>query len=251
MRQRVATATLIGLLMGAVKISAWQKPASIEFEVASVKPADPKLFGGGASRSVGGTKGRLEARNLSLKDLVMSAYHLNSNQVIGGPDWLDSAGWDISAKLPADTNQADVPQMIASLLESRFHLAIHRETRTLPAYLLVVAKSGSKLRESTATDGGMSAGPRMIRYSAVSMGTFAAQLSSLMQRQVIDQTGLKGKYEISLVFTPVQPNTGDDAVETGTSIFTAVQEQLGLRLQSDKRPVEVVVIDKVEKPSEN
>ena len=225
----------------------------IEFEVASIKPANPALSQGGVAHAARQLPGGFEARNLYLKNLIMSAYRLNEDQLIGGPGWMNSAGWDIDAKFPVGAGRAQIPEMMQALLAERFHLVCHRETRILPVYNLVVARGGSKLKESAEPYGSMSAGPRMIKYTAGTMDDLVRQLSSYMERQVLDHTGLQGRYDIQLSFAPVDPEPSVDAAaqETGASIFTAIQEQLGLRLEEAKGPVEVLVIDSVEKPSEN
>jgi uncharacterized protein (TIGR03435 family) len=224
----------------------------VEFEVVSIKPFDPDLSQGGIARTTRNFKGRWESRNIRLKELLMSAFRLNENQIVGGPKWLDSAGWDIDATY-AEGNHGQFPLMLQAMLEDRFRLVVHRETRTLSVYLLEVAKNGPKLKESTATTGGMSAGPRMIKYTHATMRELVDQLSSYFGRQVLDRTKLKGQYEVNLRFAPVDANPSVEAAQAETlpSIFSALEEQLGLRLRSGKGPVEVLVIDRAEKPSEN
>jgi uncharacterized protein (TIGR03435 family) len=227
-------------------------PLKAEFEVVSIKPFNPDLSQGGVARSTRNSKGRWEARNIRLKELLMSAFRMNENQIVGGPKWLDSASWDIEASY-GDGNQGQFALMLQAMLEERFHLVFHRETRTASVYLLEVAKNGSKLKESTATTSGMSAGQRMIKYSRATMREFADQLSGYFGRQVLDHTELKGQYEINLSFAPVNANPSVEAAQAETlpSIFSALEEQLGLRLKSGNEPVEDLVIDRAEKPSEN
>jgi uncharacterized protein (TIGR03435 family) len=182
----------------------------------------------------------------------MSAFRVNENQIVGGPKWLDSASWDIDATY-AGANQGQFPLMLQAMLADRFHLVFHRETRTLSVYLLEVAKNGPKVKESTATTDGMSAGQRMIKYNRATMRELADQLSSYFGRQVLDRTELRGQYEIDLKFAPVNANPSIEAAQAESlpSIFSALEEQLGLRLRSGNGPVEVLVIDRAEKPSEN
>jgi uncharacterized protein (TIGR03435 family) len=143
--------------------------------------------------------------------------------------------------------------MLQAMLADRFQLVYHRETRTLPVYFLEVAKGGAKLKKATAAGHSMSAGPRMIKYSGATMQTLASQLTSYFGRKVLDQTQLEGEYEIDLSFAPINASPSVESAQTETlpSIFSALEEQLGLRLRSGNGPVEVVVIDKAEKPSEN
>ena len=225
---------------------AWQA----EYEVVSVKPANPELSQGGISHSARSTKGQWEARNLYLKDFIRSAYRINDNQIAGGPNWLGTAGWDVDAKYPAGATPAQYPQMMQAMLADRFHLKVHWETRTLPVYLLVIAKNGLKLKESSDPQS-MSAGMRMIKYSAASMQELADQLAGYLGKQVLDRTELKGRYSIDLQFAQVDPGSPDASTETRPSIFQALQEQAGLRLDSGRGPVQVLVIDSAEKPSEN
>lgn len=243
-----------GLLLAAAfaALPSQADASKLEFEVVSIKPFNPDLSQGGMARTTGNSKGRWKARNIRLSELLMSAFRVNDNQIVGGPKWLNSASWDIDATYTAG-NQGQFPLMLQAMLKDRFHLAFHRETRTLSVYLLEVAKNGPKLKESTATTGDMSAGPRMIKYSRATMRELADQLSASFGRQVLDRTGLKGQYGINLSFAPVNAIPAMDAGQTETlpSIFSALEEQLGLKLRSGKGPVEVLVIDSVEKPSEN
>jgi uncharacterized protein (TIGR03435 family) len=238
---------LVGLAIS-VALPAQQPPSNVEFEVVSVKAADPADPAHMTQATAGGFRGR----NLRLFELVMSAWRLNRDQVIGGPNWLETAGWDIDARFPAGASPAQAPQMMQAMLADRFRLVTHRETRTLPIYVLTVAKGGIKLHQGDGR-GGMSAGPRLIRYGSGTMGELAGQLSSFLGRNVIDRTGLTGQYAISLSFAPVDPGApaGEVAQDFAPSIFQALQDQAGLKLESTKGPVEVLVIDHAEKPAAN
>ena len=248
---RVGLVLMMGLVL--IRVGDAQADApKVEYEVVSIKPSNPDLSQGGGARMTKNSKGRWEARNIRLKELLMSAFRVNEKQIVGGPKWLDSASWDIDATY-ADGNQGQFPQMLQAMLADRFHLVFHRETRTLSVYLLEVAKGGPKLKESTATTASMSAGQRMIKYNRATMSELADQLSSYFGRQVLDRTELKGQYEINLRFAPVDANPSVEAAQAETlpSIFSAIQEQLGLRLRAGNGPVGVVVIDRAERPSEN
>jgi uncharacterized protein (TIGR03435 family) len=245
------TAVLLLLAAGAALAQQSGAP-KVEFEVVSIKPFNPDLSQGGIARSTRNSRGRWEARNIRLKDLLRTAFGLNENQIVGGPKWLDSAGWDIDAKYD-DANPAQFARMVQAMLADRFRLVFHRETRQLPVYLLEVAKGGPKLKESNTASGGMSAGPRLIRYTSGTTADLADQLSSLFQRQVLDRTELKARYEIHLRFAPVNADASVEAAQAETlpSIFRALEDQAGLRLESGKGPVEVLVVDSAERPSEN
>jgi uncharacterized protein (TIGR03435 family) len=234
---------LTGIVLSVALIA---QPGSdkVAFDVVSIKPADPTDPAHIAQPSPGGFRGR----NLRLFELIMSAWHLNRDQLIGGPNWLETAGWDIDARFPAGTRPAQVSQMMQTMLASRFQFVSHRETRTLPIYALIVAKGGARLQEGDAS-GGMSAGARLIRYRSGTMGELAGQLSGYVGRYVADRTGMTGKYAISLSFAPVDPGSSTD--NDAPSIFQALQEQAGLKLESTRGPVEVLVIDHAEKPAPN
>jgi uncharacterized protein (TIGR03435 family) len=244
MRGKSAWKTLVAAIAISTALAAEKPPGSVEFEVVSIKPADPAAPAHMGQQTPAGFRGR----NLRLFELIMSAWHLTRDQIIGGPNWLETAGWDIDARFPVGTDPAQAPQMMQSMLSDRFHLVTHRETRILPIYALTVAKGGPKLQQGDGR-GGMSAGPRLIRYSSGSMGELAGQLSSYIGRYVTDRTGMTGKYAISLSFAPVDPGASTD--DAAPSIFQALQEQAGLKLQSTRGPVEVMVIDHAERPEPN
>lgn len=217
----------------------------VEFEAVSIKPADSSAPAHMGQQTAGGFRGR----NLRLFELIAGAWHLNRDQIVGGPAWLETAGWDIDARFPAGANLSLAPQIMQAMLADRFHLVSHFETRTLPVYSLTVTKGGPKLMPGE--NGGMSAGPRLIRYGSASMGDLASQLSGYVGRQVIDQTGLTGKYKIDLAFAPLDPGVTTGDPDPAPSLFQALQDQAGLKLDSTKGPVMVLVIDRAEKPTAN
>lgn len=222
---------------------------AVEFEAVSIKPADSAAPGRMAQATPGGFRGR----NLRLFELVMNAWQLNRDQIVGGPGWMETAGFDIDGRFPAGAGPQMLPAMMQAMLTDRFRLVTHREARMLPMYALTVAKGGLKLREGDEV-GGMSAGTTMIRYNAGTMGELAGQLSGYVGRHVVDQTGLAGKYAIRLSFAPVElvsEGPGEARQDVLPSIFQALQEQAGLKMDSVKGPVEVLVIDRAEKPTEN
>jgi uncharacterized protein (TIGR03435 family) len=252
------------------------------FDVVSVKP---NKSDGNMVRIMAKPDG-YAASNVSLKMLVQAAYGIREDLISGAPSWADSARFDIDAKVAGsdvDALKKLSPEqrrlILQPLLADRFKLKIHTETKQLPVYELVVTKGGSKLKEATAGDayangikgpdgvgrgGMMRMGRGQLTAQAVPMTFLANMLSQQLHRTVLDKTGLTGKYDLELNWTPDQgadpmfkgpegsPQRGDAAPDSsGPSIFTALQEQLGLRLQSAKGPVETIVIDHVEMPSEN
>jgi bla regulator protein blaR1 len=258
-------------------------PAPLTFDVASIKPSS------GDDRRVGiqfMPGGGLRTTGTTLKFLITFAYDVRDFQVSGGPGWINSDRFDILAKSdrdaaeggPDDMRKMSDAQMktaseqmrakLQALLADRFQLTIHHETKDAPVYALVIGKNGSKLKEAEVKEGDRRRMMRMGRSELNGEGApidlLTSTLSNVLGRPVIDHTGLKGNYDFKLTWTPDPGQAGGPGgppppgVEAppppdpnGPSIFTAVQEQLGLRLESQKGPVDMIVIDKVEKLSEN
>jgi uncharacterized protein (TIGR03435 family) len=221
----------------------------LEFEVASIKPADPN---GPVQSSFSMKGGRFEALS-NLRMLIQLAYDVRNHQISGGPSWMDSLKFAVEAKpddatpLPSGSFTPASRAMVRSLLEDRFKLALHRETREQSIYYLELARGGSRLKPAE-KEAGVGMGPNRISSDGAPVATLAAMLAAVLGRSVLDRTGLKGLYEFGLEWTP--DDTPAD-LATGPSLFTAIQEQLGLRLGSAKGPVEVLVIDHAEKPDAN
>jgi uncharacterized protein (TIGR03435 family) len=264
---------------------------SAVFEAASIKPQAPSSDGSIRVMVRYPTNGRLTAAGATVKTLICTAYGISDFQVLGGPEWIDSDRYDVEAtpgaaleeqlqKMTSDQSTLVKHQMLQTLLAERFKLTLHHDTKELPIYALVVAKGGSKLQETKPDDANPDAanapahpsGKGRMRMSfqstaieltatGMAMDGLARQLASQLHSTVQNQTGLKGIYDFTLHFTPEdapmdasEPGGGANASladNSGTSIFAAVQDQLGLKLESKKGPVEVVVVDHVDKPSEN
>lgn len=255
------------------------------YEVASIKPnksGDNKVM-------MMHTPDGLSANGANVMMLIMSAYRVNPYQITGAPSWLTSERYDIEAKmdiatadeLREDHRIAATQHMLQVLLADRFKLKVHQETKELPIYVLVVAKNGAKLEEAKPGDtyangikgpdgksgAGMMFGRREgVTAQGVPIANLVRRLSLLLGRSVVDKTGLSGKYDFTLKWTPDEirtslskgPESGEPGPasaafpdSSGPSLFTALEEQLGLKLESQKGPVEIVVIDHVERPSEN
>jgi uncharacterized protein (TIGR03435 family) len=225
-------------LLGQTGANSADRPS---FEVATVKVNDPSRNAGVAAYWKPSTAG-LETIG-SLHTFIKQAYGVEDVQISGGPSWIDGDLFEIHAKASAPFNQGQLKLMLQTLLAERFKLAIRSETRQLPVYSLLPAKNGPKLQQADRS-GGLGTGRTSVR-GTVDMGQFTNALISILGRTVIDNTGLKGFYKIDLTWAP------DDPTADGPSIFTAVQEQLGLKLESTKGPVQVLVIEHAEKPSEN
>ena len=227
--------------------SAAQPP--IAFEAVSIHR---NINSGNANTDI--SRGRLTMTNASLRGLIRSAYDIQSFQLAGGPAWLDSDTYDIAATTGdgADIAHDQYRALLRGMLTDRFRLKVHWETRQSDVYALVIAMSGSRLKESPdlAKESGLNTNKtahegRMVATNAP-MLYLTNRLSNQLSHPVIDKTGLQGKYDWTLVW---DPDPGPDS--TAPSLFTAVQEQLGLKLEPQKGPVETLVIDSVERPSEN
>jgi uncharacterized protein (TIGR03435 family) len=237
------------------------------FEVASIKPNTS----GDANRLIRPSPGRLSVTNMTIKDLLMFAYQVRDFQISGGPGWINSDQYDIEAKAEGNPNQDEMKAMLQTLLQDRFKLALHHDTKELPIYELTVAKGGLKLQPlkpgacvpfdplkppapgqkqpSFCDFWGMGRG--RLDATNPSMTDLAKMLSVPLVRTVVDKTGIAGQFGVHLTFAQDDVAAGAQSTDVGPSIFTAVQEQLGLKLESTKGPVDVLVIDHVEKPSEN
>jgi uncharacterized protein (TIGR03435 family) len=215
------------------------------FEAATIKPSDPDHVG---AQMFSPGPGRFTAMTATLKDLVAWANGVRRFQVSGGPGWFDSDHYDISAKADGAPNFTILRPMLRTLLEDRFRLGLHRETRELPVYELVVGKSGPKMRQVDVAGLGVGTGRGRLSGKGTDIATFAQGLSDQVDRVVVNRTGLAGFYEFTLTWAADDAPAGD---EPGPSLFAALYEQLGLKLEPAKGPVEVLVIDHVEKPDAN
>ena len=236
---------LLALAPAAIDCAAQSQPA---FEVVSIHR---NLHGGDDRVDI--TPGRVTINNASLRTLIRNGYDIQNFQFAGGPSWIDSDTYTISAIIAnhAEVTHDQYRALIRAMLADRFQLKVHWETRQGDVYALVVAKSGPKLKVSDA-----SAEPGLNTNIAGHLGRMVATnvpvfylstvLGNKLSHPVIDKTGLEGKYDWTLVWDP-----DPSADSTEPSISTAVQEQLGLKLDAQKGPVKMLVIDSVERPSEN
>jgi len=286
-----AIAVPIGIGVLNAPASRAQSPAATtpaqKFEVASIKPAAPDQRGQFIRTE---PSGRLNINNMPLKELIVLAWSIQPFQISGAPAWIESARYDITAKPDHKPKDDEAPLMLQSLLADRFQLKIHHETKELPIYALVVASKDGKLgpqltasKEGSCTPfdpsrpppppdpakppvlgcGGMMMGFDRVNAAGVEIAQLIPMLSRTLGRTVVDKTGLTGKFDISAHWTPDQaqmmqalpggapPGMQPQFDPNGPSIFTALQEQLGLKLESQKGPVDMIVIDHVERPSEN
>jgi uncharacterized protein (TIGR03435 family) len=218
-----------------------QAPVALpEFEVASVKPSDPE-----STSAIRRSGYRLNTTNTSLQKLVTWAYDIPDDRLFGKPKWLDSVRYDIAAEAPqGPLERGQLQRMMQSLLAARFQLAIHREARELPMYMMVAGKNGPKVhpvetREGIGQNPFSMTGRGRLTGTKVTAGMLAKVLSDQLGRAVQDGTGLTGVFDFTLEWAP-------DSDPAGPSLFTALQEQLGFKLEARKGPVEVIVIDHME-----
>jgi uncharacterized protein (TIGR03435 family) len=244
------------------------------FEVISVKPDKSGSIGGMIRFRPDG----MIMENMPVHVLVAEGYHVFDDQVVGEPAWANADLWDIDAKVGADDVAAleklsfdERRLMFLQIATERFGLKVHHETRELPVYALVVAKGGVKMTPSKpfantpaiakGGPGKLTMARGKLQAEGTTMGFVASVLSGAVGRKVVDRTGLTGAYDFTLTWTPEAgmpagsggpPGAATPAPEeSGPSIFTAVQEQLGLRLEPTKGSVDVIVVDHIEKPAEN
>ena len=236
------------LLLTLAGAGAGAQSASPAFEVASIKENKS-----GSPNSGNRTAGeRYSGTNVSLVSLLRTAYALQEFQIAGYPAWAETDKFDVEAKMESGANPPDFPLMLQKLLAERFKLVVHREPRQTSIYTLVVAKDGPKLKPGDPSKcGGSSCGfnasPTEIVGENVSMSQFAFRLSRSIGTHVVDGTSLKGTFDFKVTWLPDDRFSGRGASANPT-LFTAIQEQLGLRLQAGRGPVDTLVIDRAEKP---
>jgi uncharacterized protein (TIGR03435 family) len=269
-----SAAFLILATCGILVICVGQTPSpvphsSLSFEVASVRRSAPD----DKSPPIGVSQGGGFTAHVTLDTLIMMAYNVKPFQLSGLPHWAESEHYSIAAKPPADYRpkkpgviDEDMAQRIQNLLADRFGLMVHQESPEKPVYILVVAKNGPRLKEADTSI------PFRLRLSKGRISNdgggkvlmLASVLSNQFDRPVLDETGLTGFYKFDLTWTPdallsapgSSPNSGGVSGSSrpdaaGPSLFTALEEQLGLKLESKRRPVVTIVIDHIERPTEN
>lgn len=237
--------------------------ADPNFEVATIKPSKPDEPG----KAFLWRGGQFITVNTTVNDLIKFAYGVQEKQIIGGPDWLSSQKFDIAGKpdVPGTPSSDQLKGMAQKLLADRFQLKFHRDKKELSAYVLTVAKSGNKMKQDTGNPKGL---PGLffrqlgvLTVQNATMKDFTGLMeSAVLDRPVVDQTGLQGRWDFILKWTPDESQFGGmgikvppptDAADAPPPLFTAIQDQIGLKLEAEKASVEVLVLDHVEQPSAN
>ncbi len=248
-----------------VRLKSMAADAPLEFEVATIKPSQPGRLGKAITMR---GPGEFLTINTSLDDLIVFAYEIHVRQISGAPAWCGSDLYDITAKPEAGgmPNSKQLEVMFQKLLADRFKLAFHRDKKELSVYAITMGKTGAKLAKSTAVPSSLPGlsfrGLGHLVARNANMADFATLLQSVvLDRPVVDQTGLSGRFDFTLKFTPDEfqfrnlgtqvPRPAADAPDAPPDLTTALQQQLGLKLVGTKAPVEILVIDHVEGPSPN
>lgn len=222
------------------------------FQAASIKLGDQNS----PESSIYPYPGRLVIRNYTIRQLIFYAYEIKVYQLSGGPKWADSDRYSIEAKLDLPAEQSTRGKQLAdwlsqatrTLLADRFHLVLRHESKVMPAFALVQTKGGAKLQPAkSGSPGGTSNGRGMVQVNNGSLADFASVLADAVGRPVVDRAGIQGGFDIKLTWVP--DNSSPEIV--GPTLYSAIQEQLGLKLVAAHLPIPILIIERVEKPSEN
>ena len=254
----MAAHQLLAIAFLAVQLNAQQSQAAAEFDIASIKPNKSSSN----SSRISSSKGIFRASNISAKALLLNAFDVLPEQISGAPAWIDDDRFDIEAKAEYDPvtgeESSRMQQRLQALLASRFEFKMHRETREWQVYSLVAGKNGPKLTPSEEKGSSTRVGNGHMEAKGITMDSLAYSLAGWLGRPTVNKTGLEGKFNLTLDFEPersvrvvggAEPIAGVDVARP--SLFTAVQDQLGLKLESRKAPVEMLVVDHIARPTDN
>ena len=233
------------------------KTADPDWDVVSVKARDPNEPSNSQST---GMKGRQYTMvNRTVRAMLLFSYGLHKTQIVGGPSWIETERWDVQGvpDVPGHPNLKQAQILTRKLLEERFGLKVHKETKEMAVYAISVAKGGEKMARSVGDPNGTpdetessNGGQVTMRMTNMSLGEFAPDLAFFLDRPAVDQTGLTGRYDFLLKWTADDSRAPTDG-SAPPGLFTAIQQQIGLKLEPAKAPVEVLMIDAVERPSAN
>lgn len=263
MIRQIVCVAVVAMAFGAMAQTPSPRPKFDAFEVATIKPVASDAERGryitmqGTNRFIG--------KDYTLKLLIAAAYDINPHVISGGAEWVDSEHFDITARTPGDVRPTRDEQMamLRKLLTDRFQLSFHRESKVFSIYELQVAKGGPKLKDAAKPEDVPAligvVYPDRIKLPArnATMGEFVSMLQrAVLDRPVVDKTGLTGKYDFDLEWAQDESQFGGDVGAAPTDanaapLFTAIQQQLGLRLVATRGAVDALIVDKAERPSEN
>jgi uncharacterized protein (TIGR03435 family) len=256
---RTLNSRIIALTSVVSAIIAQSDLSGLQFEAVSIKSAIAGARGGGYNIS----PGRINVKNRTLKDMVEFGWDLHDYQLTGTAGWIEGDHYEIVATTPSGPSSEQRRLMMQAMLADRFALKIHKEPKEVSGYALVVGKSGPKIGAASSDEGELmlsrseTTGLRTLNGVSRRMPDLASILSSLLARPVVDKTGLNGRFDFHMEWSPdigqvmESKESSLPASDTGPSIFTALQETLGLKLETQKVQVEVIVIDHAEKPTLN
>jgi uncharacterized protein (TIGR03435 family) len=262
--RKIALVALAVSVSGMLAQSPSPRPTFDTFEVATIKPMEPDAKSGRYITMQGNN--RFVEKAYTLKLLIAAAYDLNPRTISGGPSWIESDHYDIVAVTPGQVRPTRQEQMsmLRNLLTDRFKLTFHREPREFSIYQLELSKGGSKLKETAAPNDPPTVGPGVVypqRIVLPGRNATTGDLASLLQRAildrpVVDKTGLSGRYDFDLEWAPDETQFGGDVPSAAADapsapLFSAIQQQLGLRLVATRGPVDALIVDKAERPSAN
>ncbi|HJZ95855.1 MAG TPA: TIGR03435 family protein [Candidatus Solibacter sp.] len=220
--------------------------ATSTFEVAAIKPSTARDGGSRWSSN----NGRLTLENNSIKQIIMGAYSLQE-YTYSGPAWLEAERYNVDAKADEKVDRDTLLQMVQTMLADRFKLKFHREQKLVSGYAMVVAKSGLKVKPVDGEGSSMSSNDTKLTAKHVDMPRIAVFASRVLGQPVIDETGVKDSFDFVLEFERRQRTESDPNAPALPTLFTALSEQLGLKLEPKKVPLDVLVVDHAERPTEN
>lgn len=213
------------------------------FEVASIKPSSAD----GSHSGTHSNNGRISMDNLSIKQLILTAYNIQNHQY-SGPAWLDDERYNIEAKADTKVDQKEMQAMMQTMLADRFKLKVHHESKQVAGYALILAKGGLKLKPVEGEGSSMNTNNTRLAATHVDMPRIARYVSGLLGQPVVDETGIKDSFSFEMEFA--RPGR-EDKSETLPTIFTALNEVLGLKLETRKVPIDVIIVDHCERPTDN
>jgi uncharacterized protein (TIGR03435 family) len=234
--------------LGAAVCFSQTTPPPQAFEVAAIKPSKAA----DQSSHSNWSNGRITMENLSVQQIIEEAYGIKYYQLAGAPGWVEAERYNIQAKAEEKVETAQLRIMLQALLAERFHLTVRHEKKSMTAYALVTAKGGLKVNPVEGSGSSMNHNNGKLTASHTDMARLADFLARRLDRPVVDETGIAGYFDFKLEWAPErgqQRPEGDGGA--GPTIFTALTEQLGLRLETRKVPVDILVVDRIERPSDN